>query len=59
MKFSEELKQAKDKLGLNRADFARLLGRPIDSVTKYYQGTATPNQEKQDEMLAIIKKALE
>jgi len=58
MKFCEILKKAKDKLELNRFDFAVLLGHPIDTVTKWYGGKATPNQEKQEEILAIIKKAL-
>ncbi len=56
--FSEYLKDAKDKLNMNRTEFASLLGYPIDTVTKYYQGYFKPSKEKQEKILAIIKKAL-
>ncbi len=56
--FNDILKNAKIKLGLNRSDFANLLGYPIDSVTKYYQGRALPNETKREDILAIIKEAL-
>ncbi len=56
--FNDILKDAKIKLGLNRSDFANLLGYPIDSVTKYYQGRALPNETKQKDILSIIKEAL-
>ena len=56
--FNDILKNAKTMLNMNRMEFASLLGHPIDSVTKWYQGRATPNEERQEKILAIIKKAL-
>jgi len=56
--FAEFLKDAKDKLKMNRMEFASLLGYPIDTVTKYYQGYFMPSKEKQKKIIRIIKKAL-
>ena len=56
--FQSIIIDAKSKLNITGADFAVLIETKIDTFRKWSQGRAIPNEERQEEVLAIIKEAL-
>lgn len=56
--FNKKLIEAKKKLDITGAELANLTGIPIDSLRTWLQNKVTPRKNRQEEVLAIIKKAL-
>ena len=57
-KFASQLKEAKERLGMNHSDFAVLIGHSRDTYISWYRGINGCEDAKKEKILEAIKKAL-
>lgn len=53
--FAVQLKQAKERLGLNHNEFAQLIGHSRDTYIYWYRGINGCNDAKKERILKILK----